>query len=82
MRLPSQGRYPKASRLTSPSRYRHASRIATILPVVLAVCALGLMVVLFSAINHGRAVGATPGPSTTCHYVMMAGCQSAVPDHK
>jgi hypothetical protein len=75
----SQGGYPNASRLASPSRYGRASRIATIVPVAIAVCALGLMVVLFSAINHVRSPGATPGPATNCRYVMVAGCQSAVP---
>jgi len=82
-RLPSQGGYPNASRLTSPSRYRRVPRIAAILSVAIAVGALGLMVVLFSAINHVRPAGATPGPASTCHYVMKAGCQSAVPSpHK
>jgi hypothetical protein len=82
-RLPSQGGYPNASRLTSPSRYRRVPRIAAILSVAIAVGALGLMVVLFSAINHVRPAGATPGPASTCRYVMKAGCQPVVPSpHK
>jgi hypothetical protein len=43
----------------------------------MAACALGLMVFLFSVLNHVRPAGASPAPATTCHYVMMTGCQSA-----
>ncbi|HEY0717260.1 MAG TPA: DUF3040 domain-containing protein [Streptosporangiaceae bacterium] len=77
-RLPSQGHYPSASRLTDPARYHRASRISRILPVVIAVCALGLMIVLFSAVDHGRSAAVPSGPATTCH-VVLAGCRSAVP---
>ena len=64
-------------RLSSSSRRPGRSRIATILSVAMAACALGLMVILFSVLNHVRPAGATPAPATTCHYVMMTGCQSA-----
>jgi hypothetical protein len=76
-RLPSQGRYPHTMRLSSSSRRPGRSRIAAILSVAMAACALGLMVILFSVLNHVRPAGATPAPATTCHYVMMTGCQSA-----
>ncbi|HEY2278589.1 MAG TPA: hypothetical protein VGI00_09550 [Streptosporangiaceae bacterium] len=76
-RLPSQGRYPHTMRLNSPGRRPGRSRVAAILSVAMAACALGLMVVLFSVLNHVRPAGATPTPTTTCHYVMMTGCQSA-----
>ena len=76
-RLPSQGRYPHTMRLSSSSRRPGRSRIAAILSVAVAACALGLMVILFSVLNHVRPAGATPAPATTCHYVMMTGCQSA-----
>jgi hypothetical protein len=75
--LPSQGRYPHTMRLSSSSRRPGMSRIAAILSVAMAACALGLMVILFSVLNHVRPAGATPAPATTCHYVMMTGCQSA-----
>jgi hypothetical protein len=76
-RLPSQGRYPHTMRLSSSGRRPGRSRIAAILSVAMAACALGLMVILFSVLNHVRPAGATPAPATTCHYVMMAGCRSA-----
>ena len=75
--LPSQGRYPHTMRLNSSGRRRGRSRVAAILSVAMAACALGLMVILFSVLNHVRPAGATPTPATTCHYVMMTGCQSA-----
>lgn len=76
-RLPSQGRYPHTMRLSSSNGGPGRSRIAAILSVAMAACALGLMVILFSMLNHVRPAGATPAPATTCHYVMMTGCQSA-----
>jgi hypothetical protein len=76
-RLPSQGRYPHTMRLSGPGRRHKRSRVAAILSVAMAACALGLMVVLFSVLNHVRPAGASPVPATTCHYVMMTGCQSA-----
>jgi hypothetical protein len=79
-RLPSQGRYPHTMRLSSSGRRPGRpgrSRIAAILSVAMAACALGLMVILFSVLNHVRPARATPTPATTCHYVMMTGCQSA-----
>jgi ABC-type nickel/cobalt efflux system permease component RcnA len=76
-RLPSQGHYPHTMRLSSSARRPGRSRIAAILSVAMAACALGLMVILFSVLNHVRPAGATPAPATTCHYVMMTGCQSA-----
>jgi Protein of unknown function (DUF3040) len=76
-RLPSQGHYPHTMRLSSSGRRPGRSRIAAILSVAMAACALGLMVILFSVLNHVRPAGATPAPATTCHYVMMTGCQSA-----
>jgi hypothetical protein len=76
-RLPSQGRYPHTMRLSSSGRHPGMSRIAAIVSVAMAACALGLMVILFSVLNHVRPAGATPAPATTCHYVMMTGCQSA-----
>jgi Protein of unknown function (DUF3040) len=76
-RLPSQGHYPHTSRLPNPGRYHGRSRVTAILSLTMAACALGLMVVLFSVLNHVRPAGATPAPATTCHYVMMTGCQSA-----
>jgi hypothetical protein len=76
-RLPSQGHYPHTMRLNNPGRRSGRSRVAAILSVAMAACALGLMVVLFSVLNHVRPAGASPAPATTCHYVMMTGCQSA-----
>jgi hypothetical protein len=76
-RLPSQGHYPHTMRLSNPGRRRGRSRVAAILSVAMAACALGLMVILFSVLNHVRPAGATPAPATTCRYVMMTGCQSA-----
>jgi hypothetical protein len=76
-RLPSQGRYPHTMRLSSSGRLHGRSRVAAILSVAMAACALGLMVILFSVLNHVRPAGASPAPATTCHYVMMTGCQSA-----
>jgi hypothetical protein len=76
-RLPSQGRYPHTMRLSNTARRPGRSRIAAILSVAMAACALGLMVILFSVLNHVRPAGASPAPATTCHYVMMTGCQSA-----
>jgi hypothetical protein len=76
-RLPSQGHYPHTMRLSSSGPRPGRSRIAAILSVAMAACALGLMVVLFSVLNHVRPAGASPAPATTCHYVMMTGCQSA-----
>jgi Protein of unknown function (DUF3040) len=76
-RLPSQGHYPHTMRLSNPGRRPGRSRVAAILSVAMAACALGLMVFLFSVLNHVRPAGASPAPATTCHYVMMTGCQSA-----
>lgn len=76
-RLPSQGHYPHTMRLSNPGRHPGRSRVAAILSVAMAACALGLMLVLFSVLNHVRPAGASPAPATTCHYVMMTGCQSA-----
>ena len=82
-RLPSQGHYPHTMRLSNPGRHPGRSRVAAILSVAMAACALGLMVVLFSVLNHVRPAGASPAPATTCHYVMMTGCQSAqIAGHK
>jgi hypothetical protein len=58
-----------------PDRWR--GRIAGILPLVIATCALGLVVVVFAALSHVRPAGATQGRATSCHSVTLAGCQSA-----
>ena len=76
-RLPSQGHYSHTMRLSNPGRRPGRSRVAAILSVAMAACALGLMLVLFTVLNHVRPAGASPAPATTCHYVMMTGCQSA-----
>ena len=76
-RLPSQGRYPHTMRLSTSGRRHGTSRVAAVLSVAMAACALGLMVILFSMLNHVRPAGASPAPATTCHNVMITGCQPA-----
>ena len=72
-RLPStRGRSGSAGR-------RWPSRLAAILPVIVAVFALGVMVAVFSALSRvdaGSPAG-IPAPAASCHSVTLAGCQSA-----
>lgn len=67
------------ARLAGPvglGRSRVSARIAAILTLVMAMCVLGLMVVLFSALSHVGSGSANPGPAASCHSVTLAGCQS------
>jgi hypothetical protein len=70
------------ARLAGPRRLgqsRVPGRIVAILTLVMAMCVLGLTVVLFSALSHVGSGSATPGPAASCHSVMLAGCQSGAP---
>ena len=53
------------------------ARMAAILPLVMAMCVLGLIAVLFSALSHVGSGSATRAPAASCHSVTLAGCPSA-----
>jgi hypothetical protein len=69
---------PRPSRLprdrTRASRGR-PSRLAQILPVIMATCALGLMVVIFTVIGHGKPTTMSQTRGTQCVPTVVNSCQ-------
>jgi hypothetical protein len=74
---PRPSRLPSASAPPGSARHRWPSRVAAILPVIVAVLALGVMVAIFSALSRVGSPTGIPAPVGSCHSVMLAGCQSA-----
>jgi hypothetical protein len=69
----------RPARPVRPARRGWPSRLVAILPLIMAMCVLGLVVVLFSALSHVGSGSATHGPAVSCHSVMLAGCRSRAP---
>jgi hypothetical protein len=74
---PRPSRLPSVSDPPGSARRRWPSPVAAILPVIVAVLALGMMVAIFSALSRVGSPTGTPAPASSCHSVMLAGCQSA-----
>ena len=74
--LPSPGPRSSLSYHPTAGRHRWPSRLAAILPVIATVCALGVVVAIFSALGHVDG-GAARAPASSCHAVTLTGCHSA-----
>jgi hypothetical protein len=70
---------PRPARLpgdrTVASLARRPSRIVQILPVIMATCALGLMVVIFSVIGHGKPTTISQTRGSQCVPTVVNSCQ-------
>jgi hypothetical protein len=60
---------------TVASLARRPSRIVQILPVIMATCALGLMVVIFSVIGHGKPTTMNQTRGSQCVPTVVNSCQ-------
>jgi hypothetical protein len=70
---------PRPSRLprdrTRDGRRRQPFRIVQVLPLIMATCALGLMVAIFTVIGHGKAETMTQTRGTQCVPTVVNSCQ-------
>ncbi|HEX3749617.1 MAG TPA: hypothetical protein VHW06_03565 [Streptosporangiaceae bacterium] len=70
---------PRPSRLprdrTRASQPRWPSRMAQIVPVIMATCALGLVVVIFTMIGHGKPETMSQSRGSQCVPTVVNSCQ-------
>jgi hypothetical protein len=70
---------PRPSRLprdrTRTGRPRQPFRVTQVLPLIMATCALGLMVAIFTVIGHGKAETMSQTRGTQCVTSVVNSCQ-------